>query len=503
MKADPGGLNAAAVATESTPCAKLEVEWSSGTWTDESGNLVSANTDSQIVDPLRGWVSLATQPMGTMVAKVTNTDGRYSQSRAGSMAATYGIRGKHIRLWLGYKVNGTPTYPATPEFTGRIMDVTEGEASAEVDLTCQDMLSDAKRLNKSTLMQAGGALLDGVQTHNWITSLAGLANLSMAAASEAGLMMIPYCWLDDDELLAEMRAAAASEAGALFCDGSGNVVFWNAAHWAGKTHADYGDTHITVASFGELRPKRGYDDEWNIIACDYAPAGVGKPTKVYSLKRAVSVPPNSNKTMTLNFQWPLMSFYSYTLKACSSGGVDMGPSGANKVSISPSTPSYAKRWEITFSNSDTQNEAFITQFDVYGYPVDKRPAEQYIKDNSSGKPQPRRYNLPSNGYVQSEQQVRFLVDILADRLSTVRMQLQATQLRGHPLYELGDLVNIAAALTGVSTDCCIIGKHNTFGDGAWQMTLDLMDFSGMYVSTSYFKVGTSVLGVAGSQVVFY
>jgi len=139
---------------------------------------------------------------------------------------------------------------------------------------------------------------------------------------------------------------------------------------------------------------------------------------------------------------------------------------------------------------------------VLAYPIDKRPAAQYIRDLSSGKPYPRRYQLPNTQYVQTQEQVELLCDMLADRMSTVRLQAQARQVNGNPLFELGDIIGVTSSLTGLNEDFILVGKHSKFGDGDYVMDLDLFALAGLYQYSNYFKVGTSTLG-ATSDVVLY
>ena len=496
MKTDPGGLGTAFAAAEATPCTKVEIEWTAGNWTDETVYVLSWEAKTQMVNPIYGWLSLSGQAMGTATVTVLNDDGRYSASHAGSQAATNGIRGKHIRISCGYVVSSTPTYPTGYEWYGRIMDVPEAEVDSIVALSCHDVLSDAKRQNKSTNVYIN------YQTHNWIAVLMGApVNLSFSAGSETGVMMIPYAWTDESEVLKEMRDSAASEAGALFAYSDGTVTFWNLNHWAGKTKADYGNLTLILGGYSELKPSRNYENEYNIIWSQYAPCRQGVPTVVYSLKQNITVPPmiggvSGSRVETFNFQWPCVGFPTvpYTMNTCTAGGV---PSTA--VTISPNAPIYAKRWDVTFVNTDTQNEVYVTQFDVLGYPVDKRPATQYSKDLSSGKPYPRRYGLPANSYVQTEEQVRLLCDMLCDRMSTVRLQLEATGVELHPLLELGDIIGVSSTVTGVNTDCIVVGKNSRYGNGDWVMDLSLFDITGLYSSTNPFRVGSSALGASGSE----
>jgi hypothetical protein len=490
MRADPGNIATNATAGAATPYLKVEIQWNGVNWIDEGSvsgatYVLGASGQSQIMDPAVGFTSLGTALIGKATVRLRNNTGRYSTSRAGSQAATLGLWGKAIRISAGYAGESVVV------FTGRVLDVQEAEATEEVTLTCHDPGSDPRRQKISSYVY-GVAAYPAKASHDWIDyvrSQLGIASPSL----EHGLMVIPYAWLDDDDGLSEMRTAASSEGGILFFDADGLLTFWNAGHWADVAAADA----ITVASFAELAPRRDWANTYNIIGCQYAPRKERGIEKVYSLKRTLPIGPGETHSDVLNFQWPLASFNYYDMTVCTAGGADMSAS----ITLDNATPTAGQRWAIEFTNSHAYQTAYVTQFDVFGSALDGRQAETYLTTNL-GTDQDRRYDVPRNAYVQTEEQAIVLTDMLADRLATPRLVATATNMRANPLWQLGDIITVTAALTGMASDFILTGITWQWSD-AYVMTAQLVK-ADLYPHSGYFRAETAagVLG-AGGNVAFY
>jgi hypothetical protein len=430
------------------------------------------------MDPYAGLLSLGTAKLATATVRLNNPTKRYSAKVAGTQAATYGIRGKGIRVSAGYVYSGTPEYVRV--FTGIIMDCVTPENEETATLTCHDLGSDPKRQNYTS------AMWTDQETKTWLGRLRAWASVA-AFSFENSVHVIPYCYMDDDDLLGEMRKAAASEAGVLFYDSDGELQFWTPYHWVGAASVATFDR----SDFVELTPALGYDNVYNIISVNYEPQQKGRATTVYSLKRPVMVPRNGTEELTINFPKPLAAFVSYTLAAVDGGGNDMTTS----VTALPVFPDGAQRWTVTFTNADTVRAAWVTRFDVIGYPVDKRAAETYTKDASAVGETDRRYDVPPNPYVQTEQQAHFLARLLAQRLSTVRAVYTTGGMNGNPLLELGDVVTLQGDIAVTSATAIITSMDWAFGDDYTQ-GLACTDKTGLYAYTEseYWTIGTSPCG---------
>jgi len=481
MLTDPGHIAAAVAATGAKPVYKVEVCWDGANWTDETANTVLGFTVRDgIVDPFQGLASMGDAPLGKADIVVDNYNGRFSQGKAGSQAATYGIYGKGIRLSAGYY------YGATPEmvraFTGRIMDVTEAERGATAKLTCHDLGSIPMQQKCSTM------IYEGTQINSWISTLATLAEVGSTDLEQA-LTVIPFAYLDDDYALDEIKRAAQSEGGVAFFDVNGTLRFWNAAHWANASSV----ATLTVAGFGELEPRRAYNDIYNVVAVEYQPRAAGQTDKVYSVDRAIMVPPSGSKELKLKLRAPLAIFSEYELSACSAGGDDM----AANVSVTPTSPDTAASWTATFANNHTRHAAYITRFDVYGEPVEGRPAETHELDQS-GAATPRRKDIRGNWYIQTETQAKLIASVLGQRFKALRVALTLSGMPANPLLEVGDVVTVQGARTGIN-QTAIITSRELRGGKAFKMNLELSDFTSFYPYTGYLVVGTSALGASGGR----
>lgn len=473
MKADPGSIAANAAAVMADPCLKVEIEWTATNWTDESAYAISATGHSEIMEPYAGLLSLGTARLATASVVMQNASKRYSVKVAGTQAATNGIRGKGIRISAGYASEYVRV------FTGRIMDCTAPETEETATLICHDMGSDPKRQNYTSAMYHNDEMI------TWMGRLRAWAGLMHSF--EESVHVIPYAYVDDDELLDEMRKVAASEAGVLFFDADGTLRYWNAYHWVGATSVASYDR----SDFVELTPQLGYDNIYNIIAVTYEPQQKGRAGVVYSLKRPVAVPRGGTAELTINFTKPLAEFVGYDMAAVDGGGNDMTAS----VTALPVLPDGAQRWTVTFTNADTVRAAWVTRFDVIGYPVDKRQAETFVEDASAVGETDRRYDLPANPYVQTDYQARFLARLLAQRLKQVRAVYRSDGMSGNPLLELGDVVTLQGDIALTSETAIIVAIDWQFADD-YTMSLMCADKSGLYgfTESEYWVIGTSACG---------
>ncbi len=484
MLTDPGHIAANAAKSGRRPCYKVEVCWDGTNWTDESQYL-QPNFHAQLglVDPFEGLISMGSAGSGRATLRFANdiSNGRrFSQDYPGSQAATYGIYGKKVRLSTGFYHGATPE--TVTVWTGRFMAPVDKERAAIASIECHDMGSIPMQQKQSTMLYAG------VQTNGWIQTLANLAGIT-ATNLERGLITLPYAYLDDDFAMDEIRRAAAAEGGVAFFDASGTLRFWNAAHWCNATSV----ATFTVSDFAELEPKRAYNDIYNVISVEYQPRQAGQTTQVYRLERAITVPPGGSKEVKLKLNSPLLSFTSYELSACSGGGDDM----TADVSVAPTGPDAAASWTATFSNANTRQAAFITRFDVYGVPIEGRPAETYEIDES-GSDVPRRRDIRGNWYIQTEAQAKLIASILSQRFKALRLSMVLRGAPANPLLELGDVVTVQATRTGINRTAIITTLDHRGGKG-YLMDIGLSDFTDFYTYSGYMVVGTSALGASGGR----
>ncbi len=462
-----------------TPRAKVEIKWDGANWTDESAYLFlnsGVEVRRSLVDPMRGLASMGSAPLGSATVKLRNDTGRYSKTVAASQAATYGLHKLPIRIGLSYDA---VTY--TTIFTGRITDARGTESGEVATISCRD---EGETLMRQTVSRAMNL---GAQTSTLIATYAAEAGLDPGDyAADTGLMMVPYAYLEEDNIWTELQRVAASEGGLIFMDRSGLLQFWNAAHF---------DTLSSVQTFdealyGELALSYDYDNSYNVVAVDFEPREQSEAVTVFDLRRPVSVPIDGTAVETFRFRWPVADFVSYSLTAVSGGGDDI----STDVTIAPTTPQYAQSWEVTFTNANTIYGAYVTQFEVTGRVAEGRPTETYTANpgSVSGKAI-RKLDVAGNFYVQTPGQARLIGNLLSDRLATELLTLHMSGCPALPTLELGSKITVQGDNNDLDVAAIVTGLRFRYGPAA-TMEVDAVDATNLYGSSGYFVVGTSALG---------
>lgn len=488
MKTDPGNIFSNALSAAAGICGKVEICWDGGSnWTDESAYVVSRagaiKGTHYIIDPQEGVGSWGYAPLATCDIVLDNSDNRFSVSKAGSQANTYGIYGRSIRVSLGYLNNGTPQLARV--FTGTIVDTpSESARNGEINLSCKDIGAQYINSKRTTVMYTN------LTADAWIAILAaqiGCTNYVL----EPGMTLIPYVHINNSSVIQEMTRAAGAEGGIVWFDSEGAIRFWNAAHWIGKTSV----ATYQVAHLYDLQPRQRYQNMARKITVNYQPRIVGNTNTVYSLKEVLIVDPGQTLKHIAEFRSPLHKFGSYTLKANNGCNADMSSS----VTVTPATPQGAQRWEISFGNTHSFQAVFINKFDVTGWPLDGRPASTVERDAGSG--EDREHKISDNWYIQSKSQAEYLAEmysyLMRDPANNTRPRPLYTlpNMDGNPLLEPGDIITVVSAEQGINTEMIIAGFEYSFGGGAYDQTLAVMQLP-IYPYADSFVVGGSGLNSA-------
>jgi len=490
MRADPGNVLNNAFAAGAIPVGKVEVDWPrTGTWSDITAYCdVSAKGavtyQNYALDPAQGLAGWGTSPMPECTITLDNGDGKFSESLAGSSAATYGLYGLPVRVSLGYLDGATPRYVTV--FTGTV--VAQNNASARdkgATLACRAGARFRRRRattvmhrnNETSTLLAGLALAGGITDY----------------AFESGLLVIPYAHLNNDNVIDEMARAAASEAGVLWIDADEKVRFSNAGHWVGRTVA----AAYTPARMFDLQAQSRWSNCYNLISVTYQPRRSERDTVVYSVGEALSVPAGGSIEHLAEFRWPLDDYTGMELVASSSGGEDVS---AN-VSIVPASPPGAQRWPMTISNSHTRLRAYITKLDIVGKPLSGRPSATWTKE-VTGADEDREWEAPQNWNLQSETQAAYVGDLFATVMhgsaaNRPRAMYVLPSVQGLPLLEPLDLISVTYPGMGLSAaPMIVLGYQGKFGGAAYEQDLYVMDATDLYAhdKDSYFRPGVSLLG---------
>jgi len=466
------------------PIVGAGIFWSDAVgWVDESEYLLMDNgmdVQRSMIDPLRGLASMGQAPLGTATGRFRNDDGRYSKTVAGSMAATYGLHGNPIQVTLSYQ-GGTPEVI----FTGRIVEPQNTEAGEVATLYCRDEGETLLKQTASRIMNSGAQTGDLVATY--LTEGGWTAVNGTDMQVDKGLFLVPFAYLEEDNLWSELQRLAASEAGLVFIDRLGLLRFWDSSHFDKLSSVATYDESL----YGEALLRYDYQNKYNVIAVNYEPRQESQAATVFTLRRAVEVPIGGTATETFQFRWPLAAFDGYTLAAVTGGGADL----SDDVSISPSVPQHAQSWTVEFTNANTVHAAYITTFEVAGRVAQGRPSEVYEADPDgvAGTKAARKLSLGGNFYIQTPGQARLIGNLLSDRLAEEVLTIQLVQCPALPTLELGDKLTVLASNHEIYGDFIITGLHYTFGPAA-KCDITLVDAANLYGTSGYFVVGTSELG---------
>jgi len=462
--------------------AMLEIYWDDA-WVDETDYLLmdgGFDVQRSMIDPLRGLASMGQAPLGTATFRVRNDDGRYSKTKSGSQAATYGLHGLPIRASLGYLTEAGLEYEYV--FTGRIVDPQNTEAGETATLYCRDEGETLMRQTASRMMNAGA------QTSSLVATFATEGGLGVNDYTlDQGLFLVPFAYLEEDNLWQEIQRVAASEGGLIFIDRLGVLRFWNAAHFASLSSVATYDESL----YAECLLRYDYDNCYNVVKVTYDPRQESEQATVYQLRRPVMVPIDGTVTETFQFRWPLAEFDTYNIAAVTGGGADI----SSDVTVAPAVPQNAQSWTVTFTNANTIHPAYITTFEVVGRVAEGRPAEVYEADpgDVAGSKEARVLSVGQNFYVQTPGQARLLGNLLSDRLSTEVLTMMLVETPALPTLELGDKITVQATNNEIDGDAVITGLHWTFGPAA-KCDITCVDATNLYGDSGYFVIGTSELG---------
>ena len=473
---------------------KVYIQWDVD-WVEETDWLLleGFRVERALVDPLRSLARLGQSPTGSATVRVDNRDGRYSTTKAGSPAATYGIYNKPVRVEAGYYDPSSGEVVARI-FSGRIAGIRGGEVEGEATLTCRDGAGDFERQLVSTQME------HNVETRDWITTLLEEAGYTPGAGEiEYSHGVIPFAYADRDNAWQEVLSAAASEGGSVFADLNGVVRFWPYTHWLGES-----EEHAWgVSLYQELQADYDHYNTFNVVSVEYEPRQVSRESVVYNLRRTISIPVGETKTETLVLSKPLDQFTGYEMLAVTGGGEDI----TGDVTLDSVEPTSAQSWTITFTNANTRHGAFITKFTVSGRALEGRPSETYTSDpdDLAGTTEARELALGGNWYIQTEEQAELLGELTRQRLSESPLVLHIQGMPFDPDLELGQKITVTSGSGMAINTTGVAIRIQVRGLLPLLMDVDVAGYERFYgfPDDEFFIIGTSHLStVDGGRCVY-
>lgn len=557
MQSVSAGFTAQAAAMVHIDAAKFEVRWNGSDWVDESEHLLSHEGECKLTETGTGELSpLGTTDRLTVLLK--NYQFRFSPLHVGGDddLRTYfdgaaGMHGIHARLSQGFATTNTQitafadagggllrvtsaghglvvsdavrlqgtgiyngrytvaakttdtfdvsaTYSTNTArgqaqklefvrvFTGVIYGHQEDGQQKTVSLDIRDMGFLYLQERAST------ALYEFQRADEWISTLATLAGIA-APTVDTGPHRAPYCWLDDESILEDMQVMAAAAGGRLYFDHSGTLHYEEPTHWLLAPHATSQWTF--TAADGFLTPDYDSAELATEIVVETAPRAPIEAGVLYSLERAITIPPASSVVFDVRFQAPAITvddLQETDFYLCTAGGHPM------RQYCTVSVTEYAQRATVTIANAHTTMAADLVMFQLRGTPLGGAPSEEVVQDvTTPAVSHTRTRSLRENQYVQSAPMARGLASYLADRYEKV-IPVWALQLKpgaSLPHLELGDRVTFSDGLT-VSTarDGFITGIRWRFDGAGYNQTLTILDGEDLYSGGPYFVIGSTALG---------
>lgn len=203
---------------------RLYVAWDGTNYTEETNYLISAQGDVRYVTPYSSLVSGA-GITDQMVLTLDNSTGRFSPlNTSGALYANISSGGMYMRpVRLDVSINGGTNYYRV--FTGVLkLPGAQSPTWQETSVVTLDARSrDELLLNKrqSTTQDVFASDVNAPDTEdeiigNYITEVGNgftFDDLDL----DAGLVQIPFPWMDDESLLEEMWLIAAACGGAFLC----------------------------------------------------------------------------------------------------------------------------------------------------------------------------------------------------------------------------------------------------------------------------------------------
>lgn len=481
--------------------------FSGGTWTDESGYVVRANGVHEAVNPLRSIAPLGRGVADRVTVVCRNPEAaapdsglRFSPSNTSGPLYGYigggGMYMKRAQFSVGFFDGATPE--CIEQITGYIVDVQEDFENRTITFIIRDRAADA------ALTQVSTALYNDTTAKDYLEVLASLFERDAVGSGDQefdlGFVVTPYQWADGESIWDEMGIVAEAQGGRIWFDKSGDLHFDDAAHWIKPNSTSVDDpltsqATLTVASFANLQPKVGYESIYNHVVVEYQPRYVGGLQTVYSSSEIIPVLPSSAYTsghydFRAEFRYPVQEITANDVVAVTAGGTDISSD------LSISRTDYASHSDIEITNSNSDYAAYLTQFDLVGYPVLTEASSQYECEDATsiaayGK---RTLMIRGNPYIQTYRHAQAVAEFLLARFKNPVQRVELAGIPARPWLEVGDRVTVTEALTEIDEDYFLERIDWSFDGKKYTMGLGMVRAAAMFPESGYFIVGTSAYG---------
>lgn len=478
-----------------------------GTFTQETDNLVSVDGNSRFTPPGETLTS-GRGIVDQCRIELRNAAGRYSSLNTSSPLYAYTQNGGtyHVPAYVEIAIDGSAY---TRVFTGvtKIPNETGkswgGIQTVVFDCRGRDELLLQRRISTSqasfrTRHEAGW---NEAQIIDAFAAAGGVSGGDRII--DAGMVSIPWSYIDDESILEEIWSLAAAAGGRVYFDRNGKMRYENMAHWL---FAPHNTSQATYTGADWQKMEVAYEDKnlYDSISVEYSGRKVEPETSLWEPDDPVRIAANSSSTITANFSYPVYTQPVITYKAHTAGGVNM----AAYVTVTPTW--YAQRATLVITNSHTMLGVNLSAFAITGRPVVGGPSADESRNSAehgsngsffTGRQTSRNYSVRGNFYVQSRAQANMIAQFLLDRYERPCLVYKLRGMPGDPVRIPGDRVTIndASAMSS-PRDAIVTGVTWRYGEMSYAMDIEAVDAVSLYpflgASPGYFVIGTNRLGAA-------
>lgn len=496
-QAIPGAMAATWNAGTAKPSALVEIQWDGTNWIDETSRVASLSITSALYDQSIGLPGLGQAQAGSMTLTLDNYDNRFSPDNAGSpihASIASGIWRIPIRATLGYGAD------QLRQFTGWIEAPAEWHSDTEktVSLDCIDNSYTIQQFKHSSVV------VSDQRADQFIGTLLTAAGITGGArALDRGLSIIPWSYVDRENVWAQCQQIADADGGWCYCDELGVFRFERMSHWLEGADHTASQVTLTNGACWWMGDSISWQNAYSAVEVEYVPRYTGQYSDLYTASRPLRVDANDTLEQECCFSQsaimattPVVWVDYYPLTA----GMRRVESG-----ISVAMTTYGQRATLTFTNTNAY-PVYVLDLVIRGVPLLADDAQQERAESSLGIVEDKELTISGNFWLQTKAQASCKAGFLRDRLQRQRRLLSW---RGPcaPWLQLGDRVTVQNPDSGVNLAAYVVGKELAYrAEDMFEMMLALLPVAQMYGiddADSYFLLGTSLAKDVDSDKAFY
>lgn len=431
---------------------RLCIDWDhdgdfTGPYEDASALLVAARGDMRLNTP-ESSITGGRGMVATMSLTLRNPDGLLSPLRKDGPLYDYLKDGGmyHAPCYLEVSIDNGVTYYRV--FTGvlKLPNLSTLTTRQTPTLTVEARSLEEKLLQKrtSTSRAAFAAYHDDGYSEGQLIA-AWLEDAGVDAgdmAIDAGLMSIPWAWLDDESLVEEIWTLASACGGRYYCDPDGTHRYENMAHWQLRTRSLEVQQRYTKDDFRQLQVAYDDKDLYNTVTVETAPRVLDAAAVVWSADDPVSVPAGATVTLTARFDAAVYMVQALTFAARTAGGLDA------TADVALSASYQAQRAELSITNA-AGVMVYVYPIELFGQALAGGPTQEETVTAAANatffaaRGIARTRSVRGNPYIQERAHAATLAQYIQHRHEYPRETWRLTDCVGFPELRLGDRIEIA------------------------------------------------------------